>query len=101
MANIARIHVNQHVIKKNAKTGERKPTLTVKTSGTNVRALKVRIDGPSELVYSPDKPLDCGATVWVETTSPVFADEYKLHCNESESEHTARMKAKIAARKRR
>ena len=27
---LKRIHVNQHVIKKNNKTGERKPVLTIK-----------------------------------------------------------------------
>ena len=30
-----RIHVNQHVVKRNAKTGEREPVLTCKTSKSN------------------------------------------------------------------
>jgi len=27
--------------------------------------------GPSRVVYSPDKPLSCGAKVWVETEAEV------------------------------
>lgn len=65
------IHVNQHIIKRNAKTGEREPTLTVKQGRKNTYASEVRIDGPSRIVYSPDKPLSCGAKVWIETESPV------------------------------
>lgn len=65
------IHVNQHVIKSNAKTGERNPTLTVKTYKSNDYAHSVTINGPSRVVYSPDKPLSCGAKVWIETDSEV------------------------------
>lgn len=68
---ITRIHVNQHVIRSNAKSGERKPTLTVKRGRSNVYATEVTILGPSKVVYSPDKPLSCGAKVWVETESEV------------------------------
>jgi hypothetical protein len=28
--------------------------------------------GESEVIYSPDKPLDCGAQVWVETKGSVW-----------------------------
>jgi hypothetical protein len=65
------IHVNQHVIKANAKSGEQEPVLTVKTYKSNVYANSVQINGPSRIVYSPDKPLSCGAKVWIETTSDV------------------------------
>ena len=65
------IHVNQHIIKRNAKTGEREPTLTVKTYKSNTYAYQVEIHGPSRVVYSPDKPLSCGAKVWIETESEV------------------------------
>ena len=67
---IKRVHVNQHNIKANA-TGGKEPVLTVKTSGGNHKGNRVVIGGPSELVYSPDKPLDCGAKVWIETRSSV------------------------------
>lgn len=65
------IHVNQHVIKSNAKTGKKDPTLTVKTYKENRYAHEVEIDGPSKVVYSPDKPLSCGARVWIETQANV------------------------------
>jgi len=66
-----RIHVNQHVVKRNSKTGEREPVITVKQGRTNTYAHEVEILGPSTVVYSPDKPLSCGAKVWVETESEV------------------------------
>jgi hypothetical protein len=66
-----RIHVNQHNIKANARDGGAKPVLTVKTYKDNRKCQRVRIDGPSEVIYSPDKPLACGAKVWIETTAPV------------------------------
>lgn len=66
------IHVNQHVIRENARTGERNPTLTVKTYKSNEYASEVQINGPSKVVYSPDKPLSCGAKVWIETHAEVI-----------------------------
>ena len=66
-----RIHVNQHVIKRNAKAGESEPVLTVKQGRKNTYVHEVEILGPSRVVYSPEKPLSCGARVWVETESEV------------------------------
>ena len=65
------IHVNQHVIKRNTKTGERKPVITVKTYKDNTYSNEVYVDGPCRIVYRPDKPLSCGAKVWIETQSNV------------------------------
>jgi hypothetical protein len=65
------IHVNQHIIRRNSKLGENNPVLTVKTYNSNTYAHEVEIQGPSRIIYSPDKPLSCGARVWIETTSPV------------------------------
>jgi hypothetical protein len=65
------IHVNQHVIKSNRKNGASDPVLTVKTYKTNTYAHEVLIKGESKVVYSPDKPLSCGARVWIETQSEV------------------------------
>tara|TARA_R100000458_G_scaffold16908_1_gene14634 strand:- start:474 stop:695 length:222 start_codon:yes stop_codon:yes gene_type:complete len=69
------VHVNQHKIKANAKTGSNDPVLTVKTYKSNQYARSVRINGPSDVIYSPDKPLSCGARVWIETKSEVICDE--------------------------
>jgi len=65
------IHVNQHIIKRNRKTGERAPVLTVKTYKSNTYASEVEVVGPCRIVYRPDKPLSCGATVWIETQDDV------------------------------
>jgi hypothetical protein len=65
------VHVNQHIIRSNSKTGQRMPVLTVKTYKENTYAHSVRIDGPCVVVYSPDKPLSCGAKVWIETQGNV------------------------------
>ena len=69
------IHVNQHVIKSNRRDGVTDPVLTVKTYKDNRYAHRVKIDGPSEIVYSPDKPLSCGAHVWIETQAKVYCDD--------------------------
>ena len=65
------IHVNQHVIKANKKNGVNNPVLTVKTYKDNKYAHEIEILGPSKIVYKPDKPLSCGAHVWIETQSEV------------------------------
>jgi hypothetical protein len=74
MNKIARIHVNQHVIKANAKNGENNPIFTVKQGGKNTYAFNVKVKGEMELVYSPDKPLSCGAKVWIETRGDIELD---------------------------
>jgi len=66
-----RIHINQHVIRSNAKSGDRHPVITIKQGRTNTYANSVQILGPSTLVYSPDKPLACGAKVWIETDAEI------------------------------
>ncbi len=75
-----RIHVNQHQIARNRKTGETEPVLTVKTYKTNDYASTVEVldkDGQvaGRFVYSPDKPLSCGARVWFETNNAVMVVE--------------------------
>ena len=64
-----RIHVNQHNIKANAK-GADLPVLTVKTYKSNTKCNEVKFTS-GRVIYSPDKPLSCGAKVWIETDDPV------------------------------
>ena len=79
------IHVNQHVIKRNAKADEREPVLTVKQGRKNTYVHEVVVSGPSRVVYSPDKPLSCGAKVWIETESEVtFVGPVKVLGEENE-----------------
>ena len=73
-----KIHVNMHVIRRNQKTGEREPVITVKTYKTNTYAHEVEILGNSKVVYSPDKPLPCGARLWIETDAEVMVDGQAL-----------------------
>lgn len=65
------IHVNQHAIRRNIKATDHEPVLTVKTYKSNTYAHAVTINGPSKIVYSPLKPLSCGARVWIETEAEV------------------------------
>lgn len=65
------LHVNQHNIRANSK-GANLPVLTVKDYKNNRKCNTAIIRDDSgtivaKLVYSPDKPLACGAKVWIET----------------------------------
>jgi len=72
---IARIHVNQHVIRSNRQRDEHEPPLRVKERGNNYAADEVEIYCPrctdlvATVIYRPDKPLSCGARCWIETTT--------------------------------
>ena len=70
------IHINQHNIRGNIKVApeERKPVITCKTYKTNDYYNNLQIKDKAgnvlvELVYSPDKPLNCGARAWIECDS--------------------------------
>ena len=65
------IHVNQHKIRSNTKNNTDEPVLTVKTYKENNYAHEAVIrtkDGTkvATVVYSAQKPLSCGARVWIE-----------------------------------
>lgn len=66
-----RIHVNQHNIRANGKDNGGRPVITVKTYKDNRYCNQVEILGESKVLYRPDKPLSCGAKVWIETNSDV------------------------------
>lgn len=65
------IHVNQLNIRHNLKHEDDKPVVTVKYKRTNFYGHSVFIDGPSKIIY-PEKPLSCGARVWIETNAKVI-----------------------------
>ena len=70
---IKRIHINQHNIRHNAKVKcNFKPVVTDKTSSNNHKGFRCSIGDKTTLIYSPDKPLACGAKVWIETTEKVI-----------------------------
>jgi len=65
------IHVNQHKIRSNTKNKTDDPVLTIKTYKDNTYAHEAILrskDGMvlGKVIYSPHKPLSCGARVWVE-----------------------------------
>ena len=71
-----KIHVNQHNIRHNIKadSDNRKPVITVKTYKENRYTNRVNIKDDNgnvvaTMVYSPDKPLSCGARLWIEADS--------------------------------
>jgi hypothetical protein len=73
------IHVNQHIIKANAKNGAEDDPLTVKTYRGNTRASTASIlddngNVVATVVYRPSNPLACGARVWIETTNTVVTE---------------------------
>ncbi len=71
------IHVNQHIIKENAKNPlkELKPVVSVKETNRNDYGYQLEIKGPCRIVYRPHDPAECGAHLWIDTFSPVqFVD---------------------------
>lgn len=70
------IHVNQHKIKSNIKAEKPEPVLTIKNYKSNTYAFEAIIldkegNESCRVIYSPDKPLSCGARVWIETHNEV------------------------------
>ena len=70
------IHINQHNIKHNAKCEvlDRKEVITCKTYKENIYTNSLQIvDDNGKVIavikYSPDKPLSCGAKVFILTDS--------------------------------
>lgn len=73
------IHVNQFHIKHNKKNPkDPKPVITIKTYKENIYSDEVQILGPSKLVYSPEKPLNCGARVWISTEADVLLSDGRV-----------------------
>jgi hypothetical protein len=68
---IKRLHVDKQVIARNRKNGTNDPAITIQTSKGPHKAFNVKVNGPSEFIYSPHKPLSCGARLYIETTSEV------------------------------
>ncbi|MDJ0535740.1 MAG: hypothetical protein QNJ70_25165 [Xenococcaceae cyanobacterium MO_207.B15] len=61
------IHVNSNEIRQNIRRSaeKRKPVIVIR-GDSKVYANAVEIPYPCRVVYQPDKPLSCGAKVWIE-----------------------------------
>lgn len=66
-----KIYINRHHIRANKK-GANKPVLTIATYKEKIRCNGCEILGDCRIVYKPDKPLNCGATVWIETEAKII-----------------------------
>lgn len=67
---VKRIHIDKHVIK----AGGKRP-ITIQTSRGPIKSDFVQVRGDVVFIYSPDKPLKCGAKVWAYTRAEVDYDE--------------------------
>lgn len=73
---ITRIHINRGRMASNAKHGTSAPVITVKKGSSNRYGSRVDIldsagNVAASIVYSPGKPLSCGAKAWIETNNDV------------------------------
>ncbi|MEB3342900.1 hypothetical protein [Okeania sp.] len=79
-----KIHVNQSLIKANAKRIKNDPLMTsdqlmpvvaLKQTNRNDMGYQMILEGRCRIVYKPYEPLPCGAHLWIETYEPVeFVD---------------------------
>jgi hypothetical protein len=60
------IHVNKPLLDRNRKQGTEEPVITIRSGERLTRCHVVDIQGSCRVVYQPDRPLGCGAIVWVE-----------------------------------
>jgi hypothetical protein len=68
---IKRIHVDRHVLARNRKLGTHDPAWTIQTSKGAHKARWVEWKGATTSSKPTDKPLKCGARMWVETKGQV------------------------------
>lgn len=62
------LYVNRHVVKANKKAVVKDPPISIRRGSNPVcRAHEVIFHGPGRVIYSPTKPLPCGAELWIET----------------------------------
>lgn len=67
------VHVNQHIIKFNAKHETTLPTLTIKRGKETIYAHEVTGEGARVVDANAQgrNPLSCGARVWMEFDGPI------------------------------
>ena len=66
------INVNRNDIRDNKSREIPEPVISVKRGGSNTQGFSIRINGPCEIVYRPEKPLaGSKATLWMETFASI------------------------------
>ena len=68
---IKRIHVNQHIIRRNVADDTDEHAVTIQWRGKSYIGRDVQIKGSSTVVQRMQKPLSCGARIWIETRAEV------------------------------
>jgi hypothetical protein len=61
------IHINRFLIERNAATNRADPIVRIEEGNTVSYCMEVEINGPSKVIYRPDKPWHTGAKLWIET----------------------------------
>ena len=66
------VNVNRNEIRDNKKRKNPEPVISVKRASSNTQGFSIRINGPCEIIYRPEKPLSgCKATLWMETFASI------------------------------
>lgn len=62
------VNVNRQIVARNHRTGQREPPIRVSRGrrGPPVYVSEYTAHGRIRVIYSPDRPLPCGARVWIE-----------------------------------
>lgn len=66
------LHIDQLNIRRNAEDGGTRPTIVAieGRDGKVTKGNRLTIDGPCEIVFRPEAPLNGGTRVWIETSAP-------------------------------
>jgi hypothetical protein len=69
---MTRIHINKHILDSNRTNNEQEPIIAVRRGSSPPDYYhQVHISGESNVVYNPDKPLNCGAVLWIEVNPEI------------------------------
>jgi hypothetical protein len=63
------IHIHQARIRGNIKSKVKLPPIILRTYKGVQYANSIKVNGPVEFIYSPDKPLKCGARLYCQCDS--------------------------------
>jgi hypothetical protein len=69
---MVRVHVNSHTIARNARHGTNDPPIAIRRGSKPAEyAHEVELVGKARVVYRPNKPLSCGARMWIEADDAI------------------------------
>ena len=69
------IHINRNVIQHNEKHNRELSVCRVQEGSKARYGSAVEIHGPKSMVYRSEKPLSCGAKLWIETDSEITIED--------------------------